>query len=57
MGFDVDGIKDKVNEGVDSVKDTVNEKAGRDLVNEDISNQVKDKAAETIDGLGSKFGQ
>ncbi|MDO4917357.1 MAG: ribosome recycling factor [Rothia sp. (in: high G+C Gram-positive bacteria)] len=57
MGFNLDGIKDKANEGVDAGQDAVNEKAGKDVVNEDHANQAKDKAGEQIDGLGDKFGK
>lgn len=57
MGFNLDGIKDKANEGVDAGQDAVNEKAGKDIVNEDHANQAKDKAGEQIDGLGDKFGK
>lgn len=56
MGIDLGGIKDKASEGIDSVKETVNEKAGREVVNEDVANQAKDKAGEVLDGLGNKFG-
>lgn len=57
MGFDVDGLKDKANEGIDSGKDAVNEKAGKDVVNDDHTNTAKDKAGEHLDGLGDKFGK
>lgn len=56
MPIDLGGLKDKANEGIDSASNAVNEKAGKEVVNEDIENQAKDKAGETIDGLGSKFG-
>lgn len=53
MGFDVDGLKDKANEGIESGKDAVNEKAGKD----DHTNTAKDNVDEQIDGLGNKFGK
>lgn len=56
MPIDLGGLKDKANEGIDSAANAANEKAGKDIVNEDMSNQAKDKAGEQIDGLGSKFG-
>ena len=56
MPIDLGGLKDKANQGIDAAAKAVNEKTGKDLVNEDTANKAKDKAGETIDGLGSKFG-
>ncbi len=55
MGFDIDGIKDKANEGVDAGKDAVNEKAGREVVNEDHAQQAKDKVDEQFTNVAGKF--
>ncbi|WP_346845717.1 ribosome recycling factor [uncultured Rothia sp.] len=57
MGFDIDGLKDKANSGIDAGKDAINEKAGKDVVNDDHTNTAKDKAGEQIDGLGERFGK
>ncbi|GGH66464.1 ribosome recycling factor [Rothia aerolata] len=55
--MNLDGIKDKANQGIDSGKDAVNEKAGKDVVNDDHTQKAKDVAGEKIDGLGGKFGK
>ncbi|MFW0107712.1 ribosome recycling factor [Rothia sp. P7181] len=57
MGFDLDGMKDKITEGVENVKDVVNEKIGKDVVNDDIVNQAKEKISEGIDAVTEKFGK
>lgn len=57
MDFNTDGIKDQANERIDGGKDAINEKAGKDIVNDDHTNTAKDKAGEQIDGLTDKFGK
>ena len=48
MGLEFD--KDKINDAVDKGKDAANEKAGKDVVNDDHADKAKD-------ALGDKFGK
>lgn len=54
MGFDLNGVVDGA---LDKAKDLVNEKAGKEVINEEQAQQVKDAADNVVAGLTEKFGK
>lgn len=54
MGFDLNSA---IEENVDKAKDAVNEKAGKEIVNDDLAQKAKDAAGDVAGKLGEKFGQ
>ena len=54
MGFD---LNNAVNDNVDKAKDTVNDKAGKEVVNDDHAQQAKDTVNDAACKLGERFGK
>lgn len=54
MGFD---INNAINENVDKIKDGINEKAGKEVVNDEQAQQAKDAVSDAANKLGERFGQ
>lgn len=54
MGFD---LNNAINENVDKAKDAVNEKAGKEVVNDDHAQKAKDAANDVAGKLGERFGK
>lgn len=54
MGFDLNGAIDG---GVDKAKDAVNEKAGKEVVNDEQAQQAKDVASDTAGKFTERFGK
>lgn len=54
MGFD---LNNAIDENIDKSKDTINEKAGKDVVNDDHAQKAKDTAGDAAGKLGERFGK
>ena len=54
IGFD---LNNAVNDNVDKAKDTVNDKAGKEVVNDDHAQQAKDTVNDAAGKLGERFGK
>lgn len=54
MGFDLNGAVDGA---LDKAKDLVNEKAGKEVINEETAQKAKDAADNVVAGVSEKFGK
>ncbi|MFW0111414.1 ribosome recycling factor [Rothia sp. P5764] len=54
MGFD---LNNAINENLEKAQDVVNEKAGKEVVNDDLAQKAKDVASDVANKLGEKFNK
>lgn len=54
MGFDLNGAVDGA---LDKAQDLVNEKAGKEVISEEQTQQAKDAADNVVAGISEKFGK
>ena len=52
MGFDIKGL---VEQGVDKAQDLINDKAGKEVVNDDIAQKAGEVISEQAQSLTEKF--